>query len=378
MDFPAMKKKLLFAFFEKPFLYALAVALLFYLIPVEQYHTAANFIVHLFLLLFFIKTGIIIHEGGHALAGMLIRERIWRIIIGTGEELYRFKWKGIPVLVYSQINSGAVLPAYQSRDNLRVKHFIVTMGGPLANLICLLCFLAFFMLSGLDFLGVHGLKIVTPFMFANLILVVTSLLPYYLHIQGVRVPTDGLSLLTIFFKCMDQLEKVVSRQELFEAQDAYEKKEYEAVLTIYSQHLEKNLDDLIAKYTIANLHLKLDDFGKMESLLKQIYGLLNQNKTYRALINNALAWLYLLYNDEQSLQLADHYSQIAYNMTTRDPSVNGTRGSVLIEQGKIIEGLNLLYRIAKLEESTNNSLCASMYVALANYKRVPSGRGSVS
>ncbi|MDO1451233.1 tetratricopeptide repeat protein [Rhodocytophaga aerolata] len=371
-----MNKKLLFAFLSKHYFYLLPIALLFYQINNEQYHILANCIIHYLLLLLFFKVGVIIHELGHAIFGLAVKAHIYRIIFGRGEELLKFNLFKVPAQLYSNLNSGAVLISYRTDSNIRLNHFMTIIGGPLFTLICIVAGMSLHDFHASQLLGLRGLSILNPFVIANMFLLINVLVPTHVYLMGVKTPTDGLALLTIFFSKQEKVQEMVNRHELLQALDLYEQKQYRQALDIYESYITKYPEDLPMKAGIANMYLKMEDFRKAYEIFLEVYEPLSKDKLYRSYVNNGLSWNYLLFNDQDSLILAEKYSDLAYREGKLDPSIISTRGSVLIERGKTNAGIDILNRVAKLDECSKQSLASCMYLALGHFqlKEVKAGK----
>jgi Tfp pilus assembly protein PilF len=57
---------------------------------------------------------------------------------------------------------------------------------------------------------------------------------------------------------------------------------------------------------------------------------------------NNLAWVDLILGDPALHEEADHFSAMAYAASPETASIRGTRGAVLIEMGRIAEGMSLV------------------------------------
>tara|TARA_R110002124_G_C8872758_1_gene507873 strand:+ start:65 stop:658 length:594 start_codon:yes stop_codon:yes gene_type:complete len=162
-----------------------------------------NFVVFGYILLnlvatlLFIKLGVVIHEIGHLLFGKLAGGNPKRIILGKSHEVTRFRVFDIKVILNKDFNGGFAFVNFPSGKNTKINQLLLTSGGFITNLIVAYLIYSLFGFN-LSFLsGKAGLEFSSAFIFANTLLAFFSLIPYYVDYLGVKVPTDGLTLLKL-------------------------------------------------------------------------------------------------------------------------------------------------------------------------------------
>ena len=88
--------------------------------------------VNVALAIFLLVPAAIIHESAHALAVRLLGLRLFRLVLGAGRLLFRFRL-GLPVEVRAIPFEGVTLYGHRSRRLLRLRTFLVALAGPLSN-----------------------------------------------------------------------------------------------------------------------------------------------------------------------------------------------------------------------------------------------------
>jgi tetratricopeptide (TPR) repeat protein len=83
---------------------------------------------------------------------------------------------------------------------------------------------------------------------------------------------------------------------------------------------------------------------------------------------NNIAWACLLTGNDDLKEEANGLSKQAYEQTPWVPQVKGTRGSVLVENGQIEEGIKLLEAALAENELTTDRAFNACYLALASIK----------
>jgi tetratricopeptide (TPR) repeat protein len=207
-----------------------------------------------------------------------------------------------------------------------------------------------------------------PFIISNLLSICSSLIPTNFRSCGIKIPNDGLRIYRILF--LSDKEFLASGL-INEAHEYYEKKGYDKATDIYRRCIEIFPTIVIPKINLSSTLIKSLEFDEAKMSLLT----LNEEKRvteYNFLINNNLAWLSLLQNDQASLIEADKFSKMAYDLNPDVPSVRGTRGCSLIEIGQIDEGINLLKKNVHLnkpiEKEINNPV-GFFFIAYAYYMK---------
>ncbi|MCR9154438.1 MAG: tetratricopeptide repeat protein [Bacteroidetes bacterium] len=324
----------------------------------------SNIGLNLLLLLVSAKLAVFLHEWGHLLFAKLAGGTPRRMVLGRGSEIARTEWLGVKIILARNFNLGLAYAGFDDSKRLHFKLACYYAGGFILNFS-----LAFALYSSLDleFTFAEGLYLESSFFLANVITGVSALFPYRLSYQGQKVNSDGLSLVRLPFRTKEELMALTAANDFLDALDYFEEKQYSKCLVIYERYQAKNPKNKFINLNLALVHMKLGDVPKAIGLLEELIPLAGDS-AYAHLklpFYNALAWIYLL---KDQIELADQYSKMAFDLSDENEAVKNTRGSVLIEKGELEEGLALLKGSVNFKLANDDSLAASIYLALAYHK----------
>jgi tetratricopeptide (TPR) repeat protein len=182
-------------------------------------------------------------------------------------------------------------------------------------------------------------------------------------------PNDTLLLLTIpFFSKENILRQLASYYALaaLERRDQQQyieaKKWCEQGLAVY--HNDSNLLNVLA-ITL----LDLSEFQKAREIFADLLRTGGLDKNQIALYANNLAYADILLGQRDLMEEADKCSAQAYQSCPWIPGIKGTRGMVLIELGKLDEGLLLLKHALEGNEEANNKAMDASYIAIGEMRK---------
>ncbi|HYG38101.1 MAG TPA: site-2 protease family protein [Cytophagales bacterium] len=315
---------------------------------------------------FYLRPSIIIHEIGHVLAAKVVGMEPFRMVIGAGEEIYRWRSFGVVFIINRKIINGHVYSDYGDRRNLKLKTFIYASGGLIMNLIIALSSLViYFIFSPTSaFLNVCLFAL----FFTNTLLFIYNIIPKEVPLLGMNTPNDGKTILKSFSLSIEEIEKVGVVKDYMKAFEFYEKKNFLKALEIWTDLFERS-DMNSIKINIASCYIKTNDYNKAIEILLSIPRDQKDFEIYKALIFNDLSWAYLLKNDEESLKLAEEYSSLAIQAAPKEQSIIGTRGAVLNESGYLDAGIDLLKNCFSWGDVSSPNLCMAISLAYAHYSK---------
>jgi tetratricopeptide (TPR) repeat protein len=354
-----MNKKSILTLFPLTYWVILGIALLLR-IP-NGLTILSNQTINIVATLLFIRIGVIIHEIGHLIFAKISGGNPKRMILGKGHEVHRFEFSKIKIIINNQFKGGFAMANFDNKNYIKLRRFIYVAGGALTNFIFAYFIFAIFNFDFLFFTGKQGINISSAFISANFFLGFFSLIPYNLNYQGIKIPTDGLSLVKILFGKNEYLEEEINQNDFFEAIELFESKEYDKAIVIFERYSKIENTAFVAKLNIGIMHLKKGEFDDSLKIHLKCLELLSdeKNKKFKALLNNNLAWIYLL---KQDFTKADLHSKTSFSINPEEMNFQGTRGSTLIEIGKIEQGINLLEPLVDFKYPNSQTLCASMYL----------------
>jgi tetratricopeptide (TPR) repeat protein/Zn-dependent protease len=202
---------------------------------------------------------IVLHEIGHAAAAIFVGMEVAEIVIGNGETLFDIRIFGIPWKIKQFPVCGAVYVLGKSTYFYRTRSLIVSLFGPLTNLILVWLPLEF----PREFMTISPTKIyICPgiiFCLVNILLVGRTLFPQDVNIYGVRGPTDGLRILTLPFLSTKDVEKEVAQSWLFDGYRLDGSGNYQQAINIFSKAIQYNPDYFESYQRRANAYRALKD-----------------------------------------------------------------------------------------------------------------------
>jgi tetratricopeptide (TPR) repeat protein len=360
-----LKRKIFFTLFPLGYWIVITVGIVFnFLSGVSQ---LGNVLINVGAFLVAFKAAVIIHEAGHLIAAKAVGGTPRRMVLGKGHELFRTKIFNIRVVINSIFLGGHAYASFEQLKALKLRYGAFILGGVLLNVICALLMNEFFEMAFTDPMGDVVIAIPFTIFLANAIMVF-NFIPYYTTIMGMKVPTDGLALLKLPFAKLGEIEKRIDLGLLWDGHEFLENKDYQSAWKVFTEYLEKYPD---TKILSMNLSLILLKSGRTEESLMECLKLLDhledkQVNRYTGLIYNQIAWTYLVLND---IKQADHFSALAIKSIPNENYIRGTRGSVLVENGAINEGMNLLLHNMDFQFVNNATLSSAVYLMLAYHVR---------
>ncbi|WP_407557709.1 site-2 protease family protein [Winogradskyella sp. 4-2091] len=319
----------------------------------------AYLLLNLVAFLFSIKVGVVIHEFGHLIFGKLAGGNPKRIVLGKSHEVKRFTVFNIKIILNKDFNGGFAFVEFPPEKNTKINQFLLSSGGCLTNLIVagllLLCIDFSFSFLSSD----NGFQFTSAFIFANSLIAIISLIPYHVEYQGVKVPTDGLTLLRLPFKKNNASN--VDFNAFFEAQEKFEEKEFDAAIQLYKKYINIEETKVLAHYNTGIMYSKKGDIDEGMSWLESCLNLVDKEKDKMmfAHINNGLAWLKLVKGDTSQI---DILSKTAYSIKPSFYYFKGTRGAVLIELGKTEAGIKMLTPLVDFKYPNSQTVTDAIFL----------------
>jgi tetratricopeptide (TPR) repeat protein/Zn-dependent protease len=219
---------------------------------------------------------IVLHELGQAVAALLLGMEVTEIVIGCGENVFDFKLFGIPWRIKQFPICGAVYVLRKSTYFYRSRMFLISLFGPLTNLILVCLPLKFpreFMtISPTTIYIIPGIIIC----FVNIELLSRSLFPHHFNIYGLPMPTDGLRMLTLPFLSKREVAIEVSEGLLFDGYNLACNENYQKAIDSFSKAIQYNPDYFESYHRRGNAYRKIkndrqaiDDYQRAIDLISQ-------------------------------------------------------------------------------------------------------------
>jgi Zn-dependent protease len=276
-----------------------------------------------------LAVGVVCHELGHALCATCTGKRIRLISIGAGPLLLskcfgevRFQWHLLPF--------GGMVQCYPELRFRRLRTLLFILGGIFGN-IAVVASVAFLDLAGLVSPTAHTALI--TIVIAQIVLVALNLVPYRMPVDGIRIGSDGLQLLSLFLPNNDW----IMPQQLYKAQlEQYSGgREVEPIWSPRSARIF---------YQVFRGDRWTNDEARREmqnALISELnHADLRPEEEMFAL--NALITCGLVYDDLELRHHLDEWSLRALALGPNNPTLIGSRGAALITLGRYEEGISLL------------------------------------
>ena len=202
---------------------------------------------------------IVPHELGHAIATYCVGMQVTEITIGSGKTIFEFQLFGTPWKIKQVPVGGMTYILMTSTHFYRLRMFVIALFGPLANfsLICLaLQFPTNFIVAHLP--GIYIFPGIV-FCISNAILVIINLSPKYLNIDGVRVPNDGLLMLTAPFISTKEIGAEVARSWLTNGERWERRGNYPKAIASFSKAIQYDPGDFRAYQSNGNAYRSIKD-----------------------------------------------------------------------------------------------------------------------
>lgn len=290
-------------------------------------------------LMWWLMFSIVVHELAHFFVGRLVGLRPWLISIGDGDVVFQHEFDESKLILRANPYSGAVYPFLFESQSLQARWKLFAMGlaGPLSNIV--LC--AFFTKVALD--PTRSLSLYqAPEQLAavNAYLLLWCLIPFHANVNGIPTPNDALSLIQLATGRTRTYPEPLTKAGQADAGGPswswlVSQVEANSLLT----HCRKQL---------SNPHLPIAE---------------------RVTLLDTFATCVLMYGAVEFLPEADRYSEELHSLKPDEWTVKGTRGSVLIETGRLEEGMSMLRELMENDPSAFDRAISASFLGLAELKR---------
>ncbi len=285
---------------------------------------------------------IVFHESGHAVAAIIVRDRLREISIGVGKPLLNVKVLGCRIkLRLLFLGGGHVKTISTSSRWFRARRTALYLAGWCGELV-----LSVSLFSQFGFDGVAQTSCVL-----SAVSVFTNLVP---RSAGVG-RNDGGRILDLWRLPADELERVASQDAdavdvSIEIEELAERGEFDRLVELTDQLTEEQLTDVDAKCA-KSIGLVFagrfpEGVGVARRARDQLLEMHPANRRGVAILENTMAYCLACIGDPASLDEALDLAERAYEEVPL-PAVAGTLGAVLIQRGEPKRGLELLDRSKK-------------------------------
>ncbi len=326
---------------------------------------------NLFILQVLMILCILPHEWGHAWAAKSARWCVYRIYIGFGKALFTRKVFGFATEFRPVPLGGLVIAAPRSAHRFWAYYFAFVLAGPLttgAMMVVGLLLVGFDRLHDFSALST-GLVPAQLFVYANALLLVESLWPRSMPTPLGKLSSDGKLLLQSLRFGKEKAEEFHAFGFVLEGLTHRERREYREARSCFEKGLVEYPNNIHLLNWHANNLLDLREFSlARECYLRLLAPTEKQAGVMKAIMLNNIAYVDAVLGKPELLQEADRYSAAAMADMSWMPAIKGTRGTVLVELGKIEEGIELLREAMQGHAEAHGKAQNACFLAMAEAK----------
>ena len=297
--------------------------------------------------------GTIFHEGGHYFFAWVVGIPVRRVLIGSGPIVLSHQFDDTSVELKLFPFGGGVL-FYPDLLVRKYRWALILVGGVLGNILVLglpEIVSAIIPPGDISDLAFGG------FVATQVFIIFANLLPLRLSIEGVRVPSDGLALLSLL---------LLPRAGLTGGG-----KLYAATLAPYCGGREPRVTAAPASSRIC-FQISRADRSINEDVRREVTTALlgelergNLMREEELLILDLLITDALLHGDPRLRPRLDEWSQRALEMAPEIATLHGSRGAALVELGRLAEGKALLEPLLTTDRASYDALLSHIFLARA-------------
>lgn len=338
--------------------------LLFVLSPRSS---TALFFLQIALFLLLMAPLILIHELAHALVAGLVGLRIFGIVIGMGRTIWHGKFMGMDWAVNILPISGITMVGARPVPYIRSKLFLIHLAGPASHVLMALIF--HLMARADPSSGLIG-YVLQALVFANLFMAAVNLFPRKVAVTTGMQGSDGWQLLRTPFLKQSELNKQYVGCLAGEAMQAYAEYDLEAAKAWVEKALALDATSGAARNIQGIILMARREYRESrETFVRLLHSDEGKEPALHYLLLNNIAYLNALLRDPGLLLEADQFSAEALQHLPWVPAVTGTRGSVLVEQGRLEEGIALLKKSMAQHAEKQGKALNACHIAIGEMRR---------
>jgi tetratricopeptide (TPR) repeat protein len=311
------------------------------------------------------------HELGHALAARACGMHVFQVAVGVGKKLFECRIFGVLVEFRTIPYGGVTLALTPSREHFRSREIIYALAGPVANLLVALLVLAVVGWDRVaDFRPHQKISPWTLLFASNALVFITNLIPRSFSSATGHMISDGGHIVRAFVMKQEHVEQL--RQAFYAAHtDAARQR---GDMRSAAAWTERGLRDYPEDRSLLLHHgvslIEAQKFDQARALFqKLLHDCDADDLAVRALLMNDIACVDALMGGRELLDEADEYSDYALKVLPWMAGVKGTRGTVLVERGNLLEAIPLLEASLREAEEPWGRAQSACFLAIAEARR---------
>jgi tetratricopeptide (TPR) repeat protein len=270
---------------------------------------------------------------------------------------------------------GGTLMVAPPQPGDRVCMFAAVLAGPAMHVFLILMAAAiqmiFLILQG--WAGVHTMDLfhwTSLFLFANLILLLGNLLPTRSGGGAGQLHTDGWQLLHLLFQKPAEETSRSQAYFMMESREASERNDENSALRWIERGMAAHPDQPVLLLMRGIVFMKMRRFSEARDAFLALLSSEEAKDPYRKyILYNNVAYADVLLRNPDLLPEADRYSGEAIRQIGWESSVIGTRGAVLMETGRVEEGIHLLQKALADNREDSGKASDAFHLAVAEQRR---------
>lgn len=312
---------------------------------------------------------IVLHELAHAVVAQALGFRVFGIHLGLGKVLFSRRIAGIAWTIHMIPSSGATLVAGPEMNNYKTRIFLIHLAGSL-----------FHALLNAILLWVNRVFDVTGLwyqitLWTNVFLLLTNLFPHKAQVAVGSTGTDGWAMLNAPRLTSKDLQARYASYYILETVRAVESGDMEAARAFAEKGVAFYADDANMRNTLGYVYVNSGEYLKSRQVFLETLAAVEElPSATKAILMNNIAFANLMLEDLSLLPEADDFSSQAYEMLSWEPSITGTRGSVLVALGQHQQGIALLEAALHKQPDKRNKALDACLLAWAEWKRGDAGK----
>ena len=320
-----------------------------------------------------IAVSLALHEFSHALAAKLLGGRVFGIQLGIGPQLLRRWFKGFYLGINLFQVSGVCFAGFPTNKRLRLRYAIYISGGLIFHIVSV--FIAILLVRRTEV----GLPLLIAIIVVNGFLLFLNILPITVTTAVGQTGSDGMLIWRLLRGKLTHAELQKNYYRLA-ATFAHQQQNTEEVNRYVREGLSQNPSDEVLEnlrvYMLLNEEDKLEEAYAAWKEIVESADFESKNVLLKAIFYNNYAWATLMHRPEpDSLEVARHYSDKAFEMVPWVIVVKGTLAAIMVEQGEHREGAEFALAAAKEMENEQTPerdkvVAANLATAALGYYRM--------